>query len=374
MPPPARLLAELIALPSVNPAFTHPGDPNAGEQRVCDFLAATAAKGGLDVELREVFPNRSNLLARLEPRGATKCTILLAPHMDTVGAEPEQFTPTTKAGRLHGRGACDTKGSIAAMLTALLEVAQTKQRPTQTEIILCAFVDEEDAQGGSRALAKSGFKADLAIVGEPTRLQAVTAHKGDFWLKIVTKGRAAHGSRPHLGKNAVHAMCPIVDWLETDYQQALRKKKHPLLGHPTINVGAMHGGLQPNVVPDHCEILIDRRTIPGETEATVRKELQAILKKVPGAKLVNYKSNDCLPLETNTRLPLVKQFLDLAGQRKAAGVDFFCDAAVLGAACIPCIVFGPGDIAQAHTADEWISIKSLERATAMLKRFLMSLP
>src|SRR5204862_108775 len=153
-----------------------------------------------------------------------------------------QFTPIRKGGRLHGRGACDTKGSIAAMLTALIEVANSPDRPRETEIIFCAFVDEEDGQTGSRALVQRGFKADLAIVGEPTRLQ------------------------------------------------------------------------------------------------------------------------------------LVHQFLKTVGQREPAGVDFFCDAAVLGAGGIPCVVLGPGDIAQAHTSDEWISIKSLDRATAILKRFLMSLP
>jgi acetylornithine deacetylase/succinyl-diaminopimelate desuccinylase-like protein len=373
MPDAAKLLAELIALPSVNPAFVEPGDLNAGEKRVCDFLAATAAASGLDVELREVLPGRANLLARLEARGAAKRRVLLAPHMDTVGARPEQFTPTRKGDRLYGRGACDTKGSVAAMLTAVQRVAENPNRPRETEIIFCGFMDEEDGQSGSRALAKSGFKADLAIVGEPTKLQAVTAHKGDLWLKIVTKGKAAHGSKPHLGKNAVHAMCPIVEWLESDYARALRKRKHMLLGHPTVSVGAIRGGLQPNVVPDRCEILVDRRTIPGETERSVLAELEPILRK-HGGKLENYKSNDCLPMETDTRLPLVRQFLDLSKQRVAAGVDFFCDAAVLAAAGIPCIVFGPGDIAQAHTADEWISLKSLERATAMLERFLLSLP
>jgi acetylornithine deacetylase/succinyl-diaminopimelate desuccinylase-like protein len=373
MPDAAKLLAELIALPSVNPAFAEAGDPNAGEKRVCDFLAATAASAGLDVEMREVQPNRANLMARLEARGKSKRRILLAPHMDTVGASADQFTPTRKGDRLYGRGACDTKGSVAAMLTAVQRVAQNPNRPRETEIVFCGFMDEEDGQSGSRALAKSGFKADLAIVGEPTLLQAVTAHKGDFWLKIVTKGKAAHGSKPHLGKNAVHAMCPIVEWLETSYQGALRKKKHPLLGHPTINVGAIRGGQQPNVVPDRCEILIDRRTIPGETARSVIAELEPILAR-HGGKLENYKANDCLPMETDTRLPLVKQFMALAKQRAPAGVDFFCDAAVLAAAGIPCIVFGPGDIAQAHTSDEWISLKSLEGATAMLERFLLSLP
>ena len=373
MPDVNTLLAELIALPSVNPAFVPAGAPNTGEHRVADFLAATAKRAGLTVEKQEVFPNRHNLIARLASRGKTKRRILLSPHMDTVGASLEQFQPVKKGGRLYGRGACDTKGSVAAMLTALINVAANHGALPGTEITFCAFVDEEDGQSGSRAFAKKYPRFDLAIVGEPTQLQAVTAHKGDLWLKIETRGKAAHGSKPHLGKNAVHAMCPIVEWLETKYAAELRKRKHWLLGSPTINVGAIRGGNQANVVPDHCEIIIDRRTIPGETMASVSKELNAFLKPA-GGHLVNYKTSDCLPMETDPTLPLVKQFLDQLGQTEPLGVDYFCDAAVLGAVGIPCIVFGPGDIAQAHTTDEWISLKSLADATAILERFLLAQP
>ena len=200
MAPPEKLLRELIALPSVNPAFLPPNHPQAGEKRVAEFLAATAASVGLDVEFQEVLPDRANLLVRLTPAGKVRKRILLAPHMDTVGvADDGQFNPLLKGGRLHGRGACDTKGSIAVMLTALLELAHARERPVETEIVLAALVDEENGQAGSRSLARRGFKADLAIVGEPTRLQIVTAHKGDLWLQLETRGKAAHGSRPELG-------------------------------------------------------------------------------------------------------------------------------------------------------------------------------
>src|SRR5204863_4320853 len=154
--------------------------------------------------------------------------------------------------------ACDTKGSIAVFLSALIELASTKRRPSSTEICFVALVDEESGQAGSRSLPRSGFKADLAIVGEPTRLQIVTAHKGDLWLQLERRGKAAHGARPELGRNAVHAMARIVDLFETDYATALRKRAHPLLGHPTINVGSIAGGSQPNIVPDRCRIRIDR--------------------------------------------------------------------------------------------------------------------
>ena len=372
----AKLLRELIALPSVNPAFLPPGDPRAGEQRVADFLAAITARAGLDVEVQEVFPHRANLLARLAPWAKTRQRILLAPHLDTVGGEsPEIFRPREKHGRLHGRGACDTKGSVAAMLTALIELARSARRPGQTEIVFAGLADEENGQGGSRALVAKGFKADLAIVGEPTRLQIVTAHKGDLWLQLERRGKAAHGARPELGRNAVHAMARIVDLFETDYATALRKRAHPLLGHPTINVGSIAGGSQPNIVPDRCRISIDRRTIPGETEARVRREIQSLLRKHKlSAKLLNVRNAPCPPLETNSKLPLVKQFLANVGQAKPIGADFFCDAAVLASGGIPSVVFGPGDIAQAHTADEWVSLRQLEQGTRMLLRFLQSLP
>jgi len=371
-----RLLRELIALPSVNPAFLPPGDPHAGEGRVAEFLVATAAAAGLTVELQQVATNRSNLLARLTPPGKVRQRILLAPHLDTVGGDLERiFKPRVGHGRLYGRGACDTKGSVAAMMSALLKLAGSSRRPRETEIVFAGLVDEENGQGGSRALAAKGFKADLAIVGEPTRLKVVTAHKGDLWLQLETRGLAAHGSRPELGRNAVHEMARIVDVFQTDYAATLRRRHHRLLGHPTVNVGTIAGGSQPNIVPDRCRISIDRRTIPGETESGVRREIRELLRRRRlRAGLLNIRGAPCPPLETNVRLPWVRGFLSSVRQSSPVGVDYFCDAAVLAGGGIPSLVFGPGDIAQAHTADEWISLAQLEEGTRLLFRFLQSLP
>src|SRR5512140_383515 len=272
-----KLLRELIALPSVNPAFLPQGHARAGELRVAEFLACVAGKAGLGVELRQALPKRPNLLARLLPPGPVKRRVLLAPHMDTVNAADEQFVPRKVGNRLFGRGACDTKGSVAAMLTALTAVARTGRRPAETEIVFAALIDEENAQAGSRSLVAGGFKADLAIVGEATRLQVVTAHKGGLWLRLRTTGKAAHGSEPERGKNAVHEMARIVDLLETDYAAALRQRRHKLLGPPTVSVGAISGGTQPNIVPDQCAIQVDRRTVPGETVESVFEEIQRLL-------------------------------------------------------------------------------------------------
>jgi acetylornithine deacetylase/succinyl-diaminopimelate desuccinylase-like protein len=167
----------------------------------------------------------------------------------------------------------------------------------------------------------------------------------------------------------------IVDLLETDYAARLRRRRHPLLGTATVNVGTISGGAQPNIVPDRCVIAIDRRTLPGETESGVRREIAALLRaKRLSATISSTKLAPCLPLETNPKLPLVRQFLRSVGQARPAGVDFFCDAAVLSRGGIPSVVFGPGDIAQAHTADEWISLDSLERGKNLLLNFLKSLP
>ena len=373
---PARLLCDLIALPSVNPALLPGGDSQAGERRVAAFLAATAAKAGLDVELQEVFPGRSNLVAVLGTARKPACRVLLAPHMDTVGvASDAQFSPVTKAGRIYGRGACDTKGSVAAMLSALIELASRPHRPASTEIVFCALIDEEVGQAGSRFLIRRGFAADLAIVGEPTRCRVVTAHKGDLWLKLETRGKAAHGARPDLGRNAVHEMAKIVDLLETDYAKSLRARRHPLLRSPTINVGAIAGGHQPNIVPDRCVIDIDRRTIPGERDATVKQEiLRFIRRRGLKATMADTKGEAVAPpMQTDSRLPLVRQLLRTARQPRPLGVDYFTDAGVLAAGGIPSVVFGPGDIAQAHTVDEWVAMSQLERATHLLLRFLESL-
>ena len=374
-----KLLRELIALPSVNPAFLPPGDARAGEWRVADFLASLAAKAGLPVEFQEVFAptreaphRRSNLIVRLQPRSRAKQRILLAPHLDTVAAD--EFKPRVENGRMFGRGACDTKGSVAAMFTALLEAAASGERPGETEIVFVGLMDEENGQEGSRTLAHSRLKGDLAIIGEPTELKVVTAHKGDLWLKLVTHGKAAHGARPELGDNAVHRMAGVIDLLETKYQRSLKKRRHRILGHPTINVGAVRGGTQPNIVPARCEIDIDRRTIPGENDAAVQREVVNFVRAAGiQVELLNSKTAPCMPLETDARLPLVRELMRLRGQRTPAGVDFFSDAAIIAHGGTPSVVFGPGNIAQAHTANEWISLRSLERATALLTRFLRSL-
>lgn len=373
----AHLLKDLIALPSVNPAFLPAGDARCGERRVAESLADRARRARLEVVLDEVLPGRPNLQVRLSPSGTIRQRVVLAPHLDTVGypALDEQLIPRTSGDRIHGRGACDTKGCVAAMFQALLLVASAGKRPSETEILFLGLMDEENGQAGSRHFAKQKSLARLAIVGEPTRLRVVTAHKGDVWLRLLTHGRSAHGSTPHRGKNAVHAMAKVIDLIESEYAQSLTSKSHPLLGSPTVNVGSVHGGTQPNIVPDSCAISVDRRTLPGESEADVCRELKTLFRhhRMP-VEFENLRLDPCPALETSPDDEWVQRLCKAASQRRTWGVDYFCDAAPLAAAGIPSVVFGPGDISQAHTADEWISIRSLEKGTAILERFLRSLP
>ncbi len=381
---PEALLTELIALPSVNPSFLPESDRRGGEGRVAAFLAGIAAKFNLPVSYQEVFARkqgvraRQNIFVRLEPKRKAQRRIILAPHLDTIGSADmpaSDFEPRKRGGRLYGRGACDTKGSVASMFAALLDLSQAGSIPETTEVIFAGLVDEENGQAGSRALARLPLSADLAIVGEPTELKVVTAHKGDLWLKLMTRGKAAHGARPELGRNAVRAMASVIELLEGDYARELRTRRHPVLGSATINVGMVSGGNQPNIVPDLCEIQVDRRTIPGEKDSEVQREIVRFLRKA-GSKveIISSKAKSCVPLETDPDLPLVRQLMSAARQTAEEGADFFCDAAVLAAGGIPSVVFGPGNIAQAHTRDEWISLSSLNKATEILGHFLRSLP
>ena len=337
------------------------------------YLADLGRQAGLRVRRQRVTRGRDNLIVTLPAKGKRRRRILLAPHLDTIGANESQLSGKLVSGKIYGRGACDTKGCVAAMFYSLLSLADDPNRPEGVEISFVGLADEENAQLGSRVFASKCSSIDLAIVGEPTQLQVVTAHKGDFWFEIECTGKAAHGARPELGRNAVKAMSEVVVALETEYAEALKKRRHPLLGNATINVGCIHGGTQPNVVPDRCCIRVDRRTLPGESLAKVKREITQIARGIGvKIKLTDVRQRPTPALETDPDLPVVQEFLKSVGRRRTIGVDYFCDAAVIATSGTPCVVFGPGDIAQAHTANEWISVASLRRGTELLLRYLRS--
>lgn len=369
-----QLLMDLIELPSVNPAFCE--DPDlAGEWRVAEYLEHAGRKAGLSIRWQTVSKKRKNLIMVYKPRARATHRLLLAPHMDTVVASGEQLKPKTLKNRIHGRGACDTKGSIAAMLDALRQLANQPDRPRHTEIHIACLVDEEHGQMGSRVFAGKTKPYDLAIVGEPTSNRVVTAHKGVMWFQLHTQGKAAHGSRPSLGVNAIASMAEAVGYLEGEYREQLNQTQHSLLGAGTINVGTIQGGKQPNIVPDTCSIWADRRTLPGESYREIQRHLLTRLKQRGVRATIDYRrDSECPALETDPNLPWIQKLKSQVRQKELIGVDYFCDAAVIAQNGTPCVVFGPGSIDQAHTRDEWISIRSLESCVRHYYRFFQSLP
>jgi acetylornithine deacetylase/succinyl-diaminopimelate desuccinylase family protein len=369
-----RLLQDLVRIPSVSPH----GDPgtaarNTGEAALAGYVADFLQKLSLDVEVHEVEPGRPNVTGHFASRGG-KRRVALAPHLDTVsvaGMTIDPFGATIEDGRLRGRGACDTKGSMAAFLSAMANLVRNRAfREGNVDVTFCAVMGEEHGNEGARALLRRGFRADFAIAGEPTGCRVVYAHKGALWFAIITRGKSAHGSTPERGDNAISKMCEVVPYLTGPYTEQLRQRAHPVVGQPTINVGIIRGGSAANIVPNRCEIEIDRRTVPGEQTDAIIEELRAALKGVPGE---IDRVRDCPPLWTDPGHAFVQK-LSGACERPDAltTASWFCDAAVLSEAGIPAVAFGPGDIAQAHTADEYIEVAQLHRAAEVMTRFLES--
>jgi acetylornithine deacetylase/succinyl-diaminopimelate desuccinylase family protein len=374
MTPVVRLLCDLIEIPSVNPGLCPDQPELTGEEDVAKHLIGLASKAGLTVERQAVLPGRDNLLVRMPPKGDVKKRIILAPHMDTVPVmSMGQFKAELKDGRIYGRGACDTKSCIATYFQTLLDLTNEADLSEHTEILFLGLVDEEVNQSGSRVFGESEIKGDLAIVGEPTELEVVIAHKGNFWINLSVKGKAAHGAAPHLGENAVHRMSKIVDVLLTDYVDLLNQRSHPLLGSPTINIGQIKGGTQPNIVPDLCSISIDRRTIPGETAESVYSEIHTLLNQhgLADREMDEIRKVPCHPLDTSPDHPLIQDLLAATRCSKGKGVHYFSDASPISQGGTPTVLYGPGSISQAHTADEWIEVEQMETAAKRLKRFLV---
>jgi acetylornithine deacetylase len=290
----------------------------------------------------------------------------------------EPFAASRQDGRLYGRGACDVKAGLAVMLTAFVRLV--RERPSScARVTLALTVDEEHSFLGVQALVRAGFRQGRphgAIVAEPTRLHIVHAHKGVIRWALETSGRACHSSRPEDGINAIYRMSRIVQALE-QYAELLRQRPaDPVVGPRTLAVGRIQGGISPNTIPDFCRIEIDRRLIPGETVADAEADLLAYLQQAVGGDVpftLRTSHSPCPPLSPQASINLVQQFgqvIDtVVGHHTVQAVPFGTDAATLAQAGIPAIVFGPGDIAQAHTRDEWIELDQLEPAAEILYRF-----
>src|SRR5512143_3665836 len=277
MQEPNQLLSDLVAINSINPDLV-PGSP--GEAEIAHYIAHWLERAGLEVELVESVSGRPNVVGIARGTDDGK-TLLLNGHMDTVGVTgmPHAHEPVIKGGRLYGRGAYDMKSGLAACMFA---VAAAKEKRLRGEVIFTGVIDEEYASLGTMHLAKR-FRADAAVVAEFTELQLILAHKGFVWFEVETIGKAAHGSRPDLGVDAIVKMGHVLDALEKLDQQLRLKPAHPLLWSGSVHASLIKGGRELSSYPDQCILSVERRTIPGETPRSVKTELEDILQTLEAA-------------------------------------------------------------------------------------------
>ncbi len=382
-----ELLCDLIAIPSVNPMGRDFSGPIYYEARLSDWLVGFFESFGADYERIETVPGRDNVIARFDSPNAN-LTLLLDAHQDTVptdGMTIPAFEPKVANGKITGRGACDVKGGLAAMLFAFRRLVMEKPSGAANVILSCTCDEEstslgindlvtywQEGQGKSRLISQ---KPDGAIIAEPTLLDVVVAHRGATRLCIRTKGRACHSSDPTQGINAIYHMAQVLDGLK-DYAEVLRQtvKPHPLCGGATFSVGRIYGGASVNIVPDECVIEVDRRVIPSEDHAQVLQDLKDYITSRVDFEVVfdePWLNGPALNNDNNAWLadPLLNHTAKVAGPHKAIGVPFGTHASRTSAAGIPSVVFGPGSIDQAHTKDEFIAIDQLEKAAEIYFQF-----
>lgn len=368
-----RLLRDLVMIPSVNPMGRPLQGPELLEHRVTAYLEEFFRDLGVPYEKQTCAPLRENVVARTEFAGARK-TLVLEAHQDTVptdGMTIEPFAARIEGGKLYGRGACDIKGGLAAMLTAFARIVREKPAGAMNVLMACS-VDEEFTFMGVRRLIQD-LKADFAVVAEPTRLQIVDAHKGCVRWHMHTHGRSCHSSSPEQGINALYRMGRLLVAIERYADHLRATKSDPRLGPATLSVGRIEGGTSVNVVPEHCRIEIDRRVLPGEDPFQAPEELLNFLraeagidfpfqcdKPWMGKKALDPKGSEEIAARLGRAIDRV------AGPHRVTAVAYGTDASTISASGTPAVVFGPGDIAQAHTCDEWVDLEEVEKAAQIL--------
>jgi acetylornithine deacetylase len=299
---------------------------------------------------------------------------MLNGHLDVVGTERMSHAPFDaheRDGRIYGRGAADMKGGIAAICAA---AARAAEGGLDGEVVVAAVADEEFASVGTRALLGSGVRADAAIVAEPTRLAIAPAHRGFAAFQIVVHGRAAHGSRYDIGVDAIRHMGLLLAELDAFEGEELARRTHPLLGHASLHASVIKGGVGFSTYPDRCELQLERRTLPGESAAQALEEIRAACERVR-ARRDSFAADVVLefaegPSDVPPGAPIVRALaaaIEGAGEPvRLEGMTAWTDAALLNEAGIPAICYGPGNIALAHAAEEWVELAEIERATEVL--------
>jgi acetylornithine deacetylase/succinyl-diaminopimelate desuccinylase family protein len=367
-----NLTRDLVRIPSVNPMGGPDDDPIYSEGNVANLICEILESGGAR-PIWQGTDRHPNVIAHLDSQRSE--TLLLIAHMDTVSHEGmtiDPFDPLMRDGRLYGRGSCDTKASLAVFLDAFVAAVKDPSR-LRYNLVFAAVHDEEYSFAGSRMLAASGVKADWAITGEPTNLRVLHAHKGVCRFAISTRGTSAHSALPWLGDNAIYRAAPVIQAIE-EYAAEVQRREHPVLGKATASLGIIAGGTTINTVPNECVLKVDRRLLPGETLASVFDPLHAALARHKCAADVGA---PFLFAEAVWNDPDSPPCVSLLSACKAAGTepalgtaDYATDACTLQAAGIPTLVFGPGDIAQAHTADESIEAEQILQARRILDSLL----
>lgn len=370
---PVALARAMVATPSVNPDLEAGG---AGEGEAARLAASWLEGWGYRVDLREVAPGRWNVVGR---RGAGR-PFLLNGHLDTVGVEGMTVPPfagEVRDGRLVGRGACDMKGGVGALLAAAAALARD---PSCGELIVVLTADEERASLGMQAVVESDLRAEAAVVCEPTSLAVAPAHKGFIWVELEFRGRAAHGSRPREGVDAIRHAGAFLQALDGWEAELEARGAHPLLGHGTVHAGTIEGGSAPSVYPARCKVTLERRTLPGESAGQVMDEVAGVVERVR-------ESVPELDVEASTGLerpgtevagdaPLVRGLLEAVREEgfeaRIEPMTAWVDAAFLNQAGIPAVCFGPGSIARAHSEDEWAPVEEIRACARVLERFARS--
>jgi acetylornithine deacetylase len=359
--PVISLLRDLVAIDSVNPSLV-PGA--AGERQIADYIAAHLQRLGLDVSKQDAAPGRPNVVGVLE--GARPGpSLMLCGHIDTVGVTGmvAPFDPVERDGRVYGRGSQDMKGGVAAMIDAARVVRD--RASSAGRLIVAAVVDEEFGSIGADALV-ARWTADAAVVTEPTDLQIGVGHKGFAWASIETHGRAAHGSRPREGRDAIFRMGRVLQRCEQLDRALQSRTPHPLLGTASLHASVIGGGQELSSYPDLCRLQVERRTLPGESGETLRGEIETILDALKQEDEEFSSSMDMMFARPAYEIPadaaLPRLLGEAARQRGTAtstvGMSFWTDAAILGAAGIPSVLFGPGG-AGLHSNEEHVVVKDV---------------
>jgi acetylornithine deacetylase len=356
----AELAAQLVAIESINPDVVAGG---SGEPEIARFVAAWCDRAGLETTLSEPAPGRPNVVAVARGSGGGR-SLMLNAHTDTVGVSgmTDPFIPRLEGGRLYGRGSYDMKGSLAA---CMLAVAAARGKGLRGDVVLTAVSDEEFASVGTEAAAAS-VPADAAIVTEPTELQLAIAHRGFVHLEIETRGRAAHGSRPHLGIDAIAKMGHVLVGIEKLDRQLRATPTHALVGSGSVHASLIEGGQEYSSYPARCMLQAERRTVPGETVALAEGEVRAILDGAAAdpefsAEVRVLASREPFEVEeSDDVVTTVRRCAAavLGHEPELVGVSFWADSALLAGAGIPTVLFGPRGEG-AHAEVEWVDVESL---------------